>query len=226
MAEPGLGDGARTGEGSRLWRLFAGTLLLVMEFVVFAALVPIGWQAGVRETEFAALAATLSPATVRAVQARADAWYDALYVRTGLLEGTRRLLLPAADEATRSHGLGPLVTLPVWAWLDSRLAVIFGTLHQALARVALIVAWWPLLTLLASAATGEGLLRRRIREAGFRQPSATAHHAALLGLLLLPPLLGLLLFVPLPLPPLGIPVAGAVLALLGAGVLAQSQKGG
>ena len=223
MAEPGLGDGARAGEGSRLWRLSAGTLLLVMEFVVFAALVPIGWQAGVRETEFAALAATLSPATVRAVQARADAWYDALYVRTGLLEGTRRLLLPAADEATRSHGLGPLVTLPVWAWLDSRLAVIFGTLHQALARVALIVAWWPLLTLLAIAATGEGLLRRRIREAGFRQPSATAHHAALLGLLLLPPLLGLLLFVPLPLPALGVPVAGAVLAVLGSAMVAQGR---
>jgi hypothetical protein len=226
MAEPDLGEGARAGEGSRLWRLVAGTLLLVMEFVVFAALVPIDWQAEVRETEFAALAATLSPATVRAVQARADAWYDTLCVRTGLLAGARRLLLPAADEATRAHGLGPLVTLPVWAWLDGRLAVIFGTLHQALARVALIVAWWPLLTLLAIAATGEGLLRRRIREAGFRQPSATAHHAALLGFLLLPPLLGLLLFVPLPLPALGVPVASAVLAVLGASVLGQSQKGG
>ncbi|MCU0971932.1 MAG: TraI domain-containing protein [Gammaproteobacteria bacterium] len=70
--------------------------------------------------------------------------------------GERRELEPrwrlaAADEATRAQGLGPLVTLPVWAWLDGRLAVIFGTLHQALARVALIVAWWP---------------------------SATAHHAA------------------------------------------------
>jgi hypothetical protein len=48
----------------------------------------------------------------------------------------------------------------------------------------------------------------------------------LFGVLLLPPLLGLLLFVPLPLPALGVPVAGAVLAMLGAGVLAQSQKGG
>jgi len=225
MPESGLGDGARAGEGGRLWRLFAGTLLLVMEFVVFAALVPTDWQAEVRATELAALAATLSPATVRAVQARAEAWYDALCVRTGLVEGARRLLLPAADDAMRAHGLGPLVTLPVWAWLDGRLAVIFGTLHQALARVALIVAWWPLLTLLAIAATGEGLLRRRIREAGFRQPSATAHHAALLGFLVLPPLLGLLLFVPLQLPALGVPVAAAVLAVLGAGVLAHSRKG-
>ena len=225
MADVGLGDGARAGEGSRLWRLFAGTLLLVMEFVLFAALVPTDWQAQVRETDVANLSAALAPATVHAVQTRADAWYDALCVRSGLLAGTRRLLLPAADEATRAHGLGPLVTLPVWAWLDGRLAVIFGTLHQALARVALIVAWWPLLTLLAVAATGEGLLHRRIREAGFRQPSATAHHAALFGFVLLPPLLGLLLFVPLPLPPLGIPVAGAVLAVLGAGVLAQAQKG-
>jgi hypothetical protein len=225
MAEPGLGDGARAGEGSRLWRLFAGTLLLVMEFVVFAALVPTDWQAQVRATDVANLSAALAPATVHAVQARADAWYDALCVRSGLVAGTRRLLLPAADEATRAHGLGPLVTLPVWDWLDGRIAVVFGTLHQALVRVALIVAWWPLLTLLAIAATGEGLLRRRIREAGFRQPSATAHHAALFGFLLLPPLLGLLLFVPLSLSPLGIPVAGAVLAVLGAGVLAQSQKG-
>jgi hypothetical protein len=226
MPEPGLGEGVRAGEGSRLWRLFAGTLLLVMEFVLFAALVPTDWQAEVRATELATTAATLSPGTARAVQARADAWYDVLCVRSGLLDGTRRLLLPAADEATRAHGLGPLATLPVWAWLDGRLAVIFGTLHQALARVALIIAWWPLLTLLVIAATGEGLLRRRIREGGFRQPSATAHHAALLGFLLLPPLLGLLLFVPLPLPALGIPVAGAVLAVLGAGVLAQSHKGG
>ena len=223
MAEPGLGDGARAGEGSRLWRLVAGTLLLVMEFVLFAALVPTDWQAEVRATELAALAATLSPATVRAVRVRADAWYDALCVRSGLLAGTRRLLLPAADEAMRAHGLGPLVTLPVWAWLDGRLAVIFGTLYRALARVALIVAWWPLLGLLAVAATAEGLTRRRIREAGFRQPSATAHHAALVGFLVLPPLLGLLLFVPLPLPALGVPVAGAVLAVLGSAMVAHGR---
>jgi hypothetical protein len=225
MADPGLGDGARAGEGSRLWRLFAGTLLLVMEFVLFAALVPTDRQAQVRAADVANLSAALAPGTVAAVQARANAWYDALCVRSGLLDGTRRLLLPAADEATRAHGLGPLVTLPVWAWLDGRLTVIFGTLHQALARVALIVAWWPLLTLLVIAAAGEGSLRRRIREAGFRQPSATAHHAALFGLLILPPLLGLLLFVPLPLPALSVPVAGAVLAVLGAGVLAEAQKG-
>jgi hypothetical protein len=225
MADVAAHDGARAGEGGWLWRLVAGTLLLAMEFVVLAALVPTEWAAEVRAAELAALHGSLAPTTVSTVLARAADWYATLCVDSGLEAAVRNLLLPTTADARRAHGLDPLVTLPVWGWLEGRLGVIFGTLQLGLLRLAVAFAWWPLHALLAAGAVGDGLLRRRIREASFRQPSATAHHVALSGFLLLPPLLGLVLFVPLPLPALGVPAVAAVLAGLGAAAVAHARKG-
>jgi len=108
----------------------------------------------------------------------------------------------------RAGALSPLATLPLWSWVAGRLEVIWAALHQALQRLAMLVAWWPLLVLLFAAAWGDGWVRRRIRQSGFAYASPLAHAYALRGIAVVIILLGLVLFLPVPLPALGVPASG------------------
>jgi hypothetical protein len=105
-----------------------------------------------------------------------------------------------------------------------RLDVIWAAFYQALQRLAVLVAWWPFLLLLLAAAWGDGWVRRRIRQAGFAYASPLAHAYALRGILIILMLLGLVLFLPVPLPVLGVPVVAALMGLLVGAAVANAQK--
>ena len=88
----------------------------------------------------------------------------------------------------------------------------------------MLAAWWPFLLLLIAAAWGDGWVRRRIRQAGFAYASPLAHAYALRGIVAVVVLLGLVLFLPVPLPVLGVPLVGVVLAVLVGAAVANAQK--
>jgi tetrahydromethanopterin S-methyltransferase subunit C len=88
----------------------------------------------------------------------------------------------------------------------------------------MLMAWWPFLPLLLAAAWGDGWVRRRIRQSGFAYASPLAHAYGLRGIFIVFVLLGLVLFLPLPLPALGVPVVGALVAVLVGIIVANAQK--
>ena len=98
------------------------------------------------------------------------------------------------------------------------------TIYQALQRLAMLMAWWPFLLLLLAAAWGDGWVRRRIRQSGFAYASPLAHAYALRGIVVVTVLLGLMLFLPVPLPVLGVPVVGVLVAALVGIAVANAQK--
>jgi hypothetical protein len=222
MAEAGTYSEARTGHW--LWALLVGAILLVMELVLFAALVPATWSERVRDTELAWLRQGLGPSTAHAVVERAEHWYGALFVEPGLVETSYRITLPNEEDVDRAGALSPLATLPLWTWVAGRLEVIWAAFYQALQRFAMLVAWWPFLLLLIAASWGDGWVRRRIRQAGFAYASPLAHAYALQGIAVIVMLLGLVLFLPVPLPVLGVPLVGVVLAVLVGAAVANAQK--
>ena len=61
----------------------------------------------------------------------------------------------AHEQGLSPGALSPLATLPLWSWVAGRLEVIWAALHQALQRLAMLVAWWPFLVLLFAAAWGD-----------------------------------------------------------------------
>ena len=77
MAEAGSYSEARS--GNWLWALLVGATLLLMEFILLAALVPTAWSERVRDTELAWLHEGLGPRTATAVVQRAEDWYGALF---------------------------------------------------------------------------------------------------------------------------------------------------
>jgi hypothetical protein len=222
LAEGSDGREART--GNALWTLLVGAVLLLMELIVLAALVPADWSAQVRESELAWLRSGLGEHPAALVVARAERWYEGLFAETGLVAGSYRITLPTQDDTRRSGALAPLATLPLWAWVAERLGVIWAGVYQVLQRVALVLAWWPLLVLLLAAAWGEGVLRRRIRQAGFAYASPLVHAYALRGLAMVLLLTAFVLLLPVPLPALGVPVVGMLLAVLLAVAVAHAQK--
>jgi hypothetical protein len=80
------------------------------------------------------------------------------------------------------------------------------------------------MAIVLAAAIGDGWLRRRIRQSGFVYASPLAHHTALRTLLVLWLIVGLLLFAPIAMPVLAIPVLGVVSALCIAFVVTHTQK--
>jgi hypothetical protein len=222
MAEAGSYGSART--GNWLWALLVGAILLVMELILFAALVPASWSERVRSTELAWLHQGLGPTTAKAVIERADDWYGDLFVAPGLVETSYRITLPSDKDVQRAGALSPLATLPLWAWVAGRLEVIWAAFYQALQRLAMLAAWWPFLLLLLAAAWGDGWVRRRIRQAGFAYASPLAHAYALRGIVVIAIVLGLVLFLPVPLPVLGVPVVAALIGLLVGATVANAQK--
>jgi len=222
VAEAGAYSEART--GNWLWALLVGAILLVMEFVLFAAMVPASWSERVHDTELAWLKEGLGTRTANAVVERADGWYGALFVAPGLVETSYRITLPSDADVRRAGALSPLIALPVWSWVAGRLEVIWAALYQALQRLAMLMAWWPLLLLLLAAAWGDGWVRRRIRQSGFAYASPLAHAYALRGIVVIAIVLGLVLFLPVPLPVLGVPIVAALIGLLVGATVANAQK--
>jgi hypothetical protein len=174
--------------------------------------------------EFAWMREGLGATTANAVVERAEHWYGTLFISPGLVETSYRITLPSDADVERAGALSPLATLPVWSWVAGRLDVIWAALYQAVQRLVMLAAWWPFLLLLIASAWGDGWARRRIRQSGFAYASPLAHAYALRAIVVVAMLVGLLLFLPLPLPVLGVPVVGALMAaLVGIGV-ANAQK--
>jgi len=143
---------------------------------------------------------------------------------SNVVETSYRITLPSDTDVQRAGALSPLARLPLWSWVAGRLDVIWAALYQALQRLAMLMAWWPFLLLLIAAAWGDGWVHRRIRQSGFAYASPLAHAYSLHGIVVVVTLVGLLMFLPLPLPVLGVPVVGVLMAaLVGIGV-ANAQK--
>jgi len=113
VAEAGAYSEGRT--GNWLWALLVGAILLVMEFVLFAALVPASWSEWVRDTELTWLHEGLGVRTANAVVERAEHWYAKLFVAPGLVATSYRITLPGDADVQRAGALSPLATLPLWS---------------------------------------------------------------------------------------------------------------
>jgi hypothetical protein len=214
----------RQQQASWLWATTVAVILLVMEFVLLSALVPADWSNRMRAQEVQWVSSQLGTETATVVFATAQRWYGMLCLRSGLVDASYDLLLPDAAAVRATPELGKLAATPLWPWVKGRLDLIWFAVYLAIQRLVVLLAWWPLGAFALVGAIGDGLIRRRIRLAGFDYPSPLAHRAAVRVLLGLGFLLGFGLFLPLPAPPLAVPVLALIAAAALALLLTQTQK--
>ncbi|MCF7994907.1 MAG: DUF4400 domain-containing protein [Chromatiaceae bacterium] len=209
---------------SWLWATTVAVMLLIMEFVLLSALIPADWSSRMRDQEVRWASSQLGEGTATAVFASAQHWYGMIFLRSGLVDASYDLLLPDAATVEKTPELDKLASVPLWPWVKTRLDLIWFAIYLAIQRLVVLFAWWPFIGFVLIGAVGDGLIRRRIRLAGFDYPSPLAHRLAVRVLLGLGFLVGFGLLLPLPVPPLAVPVlaliANAALAVL----LTQTQK--
>lgn len=213
----------KEGRGVWLWTVTTTVLLFFLEFILFASFVPTDWANTVTQTEQRWLAAAHGPESAQAILDRGRRWYDTLFTETGIAPWTYRLVAtgPGVDSG---RGFEPIDDSPIWVWLRGRLNVIWGAFAQALQRLALVLAWWPFMAILLVATLGDGWLRRRIRQHGFVYASPLTHHGAIWGMATLWIGVGLLLFAPIPIPTLAMPILGIITAVCVDLALTNAQK--
>lgn len=209
---------------SWLWATTVAVILLVMEFLLLSALIPADWSTRMRDQEVRWVSSQLGEGTATAVFATAQHWYGAVFLRSGLVDVSYELLLPDAADVKDTPELDKLAGVPIWPWVKIRLDLIWFAVYLAIQRLVVLFAWWPFIGFALIGAVGDGLIRRRIRLAGFDYPSPLAHRLAVQVLLVLGFLIGFGLLLPLPVPPLAVPVLALIAAAALAVLLTQTQK--
>jgi hypothetical protein len=207
-----------------LWGLTVAVILFVMEFILLSALVPTEWSNRIRDQEIRWISEGMGVSTAEAIFATAQGWYGRVFLNTGLVDGSYRLLLPDEAAVRQTPELSKLAENPLWPWMKGRLDVVWYSLYMAIQRLVVLLAWWPFLAFALIGAVADGLLRRRIRQAGFDYPSPLAHRLAVRVMLWLGFVAALGLFAPLPIPPLAVPALAIVLAAALSLLLTQTQK--
>jgi len=187
-------------------------LLWLLQILVLGALVSESWASGVLARERRLMTASLGAEASRRVTAEADGWYRALFVRTGTVEATYRFCLPTEAQARRSEPFraAGLIVLP---FVEERLTVLWMLVYQMLVRTASFALWLPVVSLLAVPAVIEGLMRRRIKQAGFDHASPVVHRYSLYAMLLLAYAVPVTLLWPFAVSPVVYPAVGAGIAL-------------
>ena len=209
---------------SWLWATTVAVILLLMEFVLLSALIPADWSTRMRDQEVRWVSSQLGEGTATAVFASAQHWYGMIFLRSGLVDASYDLLLPDAAAVKNTPELDKLASVPLWPWVKTRLDLIWFAIYLAIQRLVVLFAWWPFIGFVLIGAVGDGLIRRRIRLAGFDYPSPLAHRLSVRVLLGLGFLVGFGLLLPLPVPPLAVPVLAVIAATALAVLLTQTQK--
>jgi hypothetical protein len=218
-------DNPHSGRESRglwLWAVFSTLMLFILEFVLFAALIPSAWSEYAITTERQWLVSAQGDASAAAVIEQGLRWFEAAFVRSGIEPWTYRLVRLGPGEEP-GLGMEQLGAYPIWEWLAGRLDVIWDAIRQALVRVSLLLSWIPFFALTALAALADGGIRRRIRQHAFAYASPLAHRYAALGLLWLWLAICFVLLLPIPLPVAAVPALG-LLTAVALGVMATNAQ--
>ncbi|MEA3642309.1 MAG: DUF4400 domain-containing protein [Lamprobacter sp.] len=209
---------------SWLWATTVAVMLLIMEFVLLSALIPADWSTRMRDQEVRWVSSQLGDETATAVFAATQRGYGTLFLRSGLVDASYELLLPDAAVVTDTPELDKLAAVPIWPWVKQRLDLIWFAIYLAIQRLVVLFAWWPFILFVLIGAVADGVIRRRIRLAGFDYPSPLAHRLAVRVLIAMAFLVGFGLLLPLPVPPLAIPALAVIATAALAVLLTQTQK--
>ena len=199
-------------------------LIWFIEFIVIAAMVSESWSLTVINKEQAMARVYLGAATAQQIKNDTDAFYDTVFIESGVVATVDNYFVPTEETRRRSGSLADLGRDNVFPVIEERLNVIWASVYQMVYRLMGFLVWLPYLGLFFLPALIDGLMVRQIKKTNFDYASPLVHRIALHSLWLTAYLLLLALFAPLPLPPWLIPMAGAVIAMALGLLAANTQK--
>ncbi len=195
-----------------------------LEVVFVAALVSDDWLKTVQHTEDAMVVSYLGKEKDAEIRHTATAWFDRLFVRTGVKDRVYRYFIPSEHERQSSIGFQDIGRENLFPFIAARLQVLWDSIYQSMMRFFLMLAWWPFLLAILFPFAMDGLARRKIKQSNFDYSSPLAHRYSFFALLGILYVLLLGLTFPFPVPPQAVPVACCAIGLAVNVYLAHTQK--
>ena len=192
--------------GKLIWFTYATLLILIVAML----LAPTGWLNKAAEHEHAMSIRTYSAESMEIIDGRANRWYDALLVNTGIEKGLYDYVNPTAR---RDAGKWDLDSRGFTEYMAGRVEAAMLLAFMMLRRISSIISWSPFLLLIAVPAAIDGYLMWRIKKHGYQWVSPTLHRYAWRAKAIIVFAVVAALFTPLPIPPELLPITFSVFAL-------------
>lgn len=197
--------------------------LLALELVAILLLIPGDLTGRAIERESELVQQSLGREARNWITMKANTWYDASIIESGLYDATYRTLIPSEEEKKRSRGMEHMGGL--WfEWVEGRIDAVSKVIYQFYARLALLANWAPYMLLLLLPAAFDGLMTWRIKRTNFDYASPVIHRYAVRGTVAVMIGLTIAFFVPFALNPSIIPLAMMVCCVLLGLALGNLQK--
>ncbi|NJD07941.1 MAG: DUF4400 domain-containing protein [Methylococcaceae bacterium] len=204
--------------------ILLSVMVWILEVVLVTALVSDQWLKTVERTEARLVVDYFGAHKDLEIRVSARYWFNHLFVETGVRAQIHHYFIPTEQERQQSYGFEDFGRDTVFAFIESRLIVLWDSVYQMMHRGFLLLAWWPFLAAAAVPFAVDGLVRRKIKQSNFDYTSPLAHRYsfyAILGTLYVL-LLGLTL--PFPVPPQAMPAGCIAIALALSIYFAHTQK--
>jgi len=184
-------------------------LLVLLNAAVCVVIIGDEWVKRTMEGENRMLTTELGGAEATAIHARALRWYTGLFVDSGMVADSYRVLVPA--DSTEQQTTVPRGQVPppppatagfFFKLFSSRVQVFWLLMYQALLRLSLAVSWVPVGLCLIVPSFVDGLMRRRIKQSNVEIASPDRFGFSILAMQLMIAGYLMIMFLPFPLPPI------------------------
>lgn len=181
------------------------------------------WISRVVEKERAYNHAFYSADTAQAAEARANRWFESVFVETGVMPHTFTLF---SREPDPNRPAGPFddAGKPLVTWFEGVLRTFWTILWQATMRISHVALWAPYVLFMFVPWVVDGLVARKVKQHTYDFTSPLQHRYSIMlgyGILLLALAM---LTAPLPLHPVVVPVVIAALGFLSQRILSNYVK--
>ena len=203
--------------------VLVAVFLLVIEIFVVGSMLNEGYVRSTIIEEQAAIVDVLGLGTAMQVKEKADRFYRSTFMTSGLRDATYDLFVPTRAELGRSQSIEDLGSSG-FGWARDRLDVFWTSVYQTTVRLSVMSLWAPFLAIALLPASIDGLLMRAKKRYTMGYASPFMQRVSSIAIIAVLYVSLLAIFAPLALPPLFVPILGALVAISSGLLLANVQR--
>lgn len=197
-------------------------LVVLLHVILYAVFIGDQWLRQSLTREMAMNESMFGEQLAQISHDRGTRWFTASLVEPRIVEHSFMLVIPTAEQKRQSRGLESLGTV-FFDWAEQRLRVFWTLVYQSFLRVANVMLWFPYVLFLLVPFVVDGLVQRRIKQTNFDYTSPLRYTLSLRLIGYLGLAFFLLIFAPIPMPPVTVPIfmvcACACLGMLAANTI-------
>lgn len=190
-----------------------GILILLLQMVLVAVLVPSSIMKKASDIEYGWLDASYSNASMRWITQTADDWHWALTRETGLADGLAFVFLPERD-LSQAKGMSRIGDKVWYPFVEGRGIALDEMVRLTLVRFVSVLIWIPMMLLIFVPAFFDGYMQRLIRQYTFQYPSPFLYRYGAKAVIIGSFLWLAIIFAPIPIPPIVGPIGCMALVVI------------